>query len=83
MVVANHSLAHQLLFEAAKTGFHFKMTPALQAVYTEAILAACGEDISTKPSLYATADRSRRKVGCMIAKTCKQQPQCLTLAVLL
>ena len=50
-----------------------KMTPAQQAVYTEAVVAEAGGDVSRIASSYATADRSRRKVGSMIAKTCKQE----------
>lgn len=50
-----------------------KMTPAQQAIYTEALIVeACG-DSSKVSSSYATADKTRRKVGDEIAKAAREQ----------
>lgn len=50
-----------------------KMTPAQQAIYTEALIAEAGGDSSKVSSSYATADKTRRKVGEKLAKDTREQ----------
>jgi len=50
-----------------------KMTPAQQAIYTEALIAEAGGDSSKVSSSYATADKTRRKVSEQLAKAKREQ----------
>lgn len=50
-----------------------KMTPAQQAIYTEALIAEAGGDSTKVSASYSYADKSRRKVGKQIASSFKEQ----------
>ena len=50
-----------------------KMTPAQQAIYTEALITEAGGNASKVYSSYSTADKARRQVGRKIASTCRDQ----------
>lgn len=50
-----------------------KMTPAQQATYTKALIAEVGGDSSKVSLSYATADKTRRKVGKNLAKATREQ----------
>ena len=50
-----------------------KMTPAQQAIYTQALVEESGGDSSKVSTSYSTADRSRRQVGDDLAETIKQK----------
>ena len=59
-----------------------KMTPAQQATYTEALIAEAGGNLSKVSSSYATADKSRRKVGEKLAQVGRERwvvPKFVTL----
>ena len=50
-----------------------KMTPTQQAAFTEALIEETGGDVAKVSTSYATADKSRRKIGQHIATTCKDK----------
>jgi hypothetical protein len=50
-----------------------KMTPTHQAAFTQGLISESGGDVLMVASLYATADRSRRKVTGEIAQNIKDQ----------
>ena len=50
-----------------------KLTPSQQAAFTETLIEESGGNPLKVATLYATADRTRRKVTGDIAQTCKEQ----------
>lgn len=50
-----------------------RMTPAQQAIYTQALIAEAGGDSSKVSSSYATVDKTRRKVGAKLANATREQ----------
>jgi hypothetical protein len=59
-----------------------KMTPAQQAVYTEAVISEAGGDLSKVAASYSTADKSRRRVARELSETYRKEWVAPTLATL-